>query len=94
MQLLSRADAFASLKIERREAYWKSLPAREQLPLFDTFEAAAANDPVPELPEMSAQDQVVEDYSSAGLTLRSHPVSFLREQLLQLRAVTAEELQN
>jgi error-prone DNA polymerase len=41
---------------------------------------------------MSAQDQVVEDYSSAGLTLRKHPVSFLREQLVQLRAVTAEQL--
>ena len=92
LQLLSRADAFASLKIERREAYWKSLPTREQLPLFDATEAAASDDPVPELPEMSAQDQVVEDYSSAGLSLRKHPVSFLREQLVQLRAVTAEQL--
>ena len=92
LQLLSRADAFASLKIERREADWKSLPAREQLPLFDGPEAAASDDPVPELPEMSAQDQVVEDYSSAGLSLRKHPVSFLREQLIQLRAVTAEQL--
>ncbi|MBC7967262.1 MAG: error-prone DNA polymerase, partial [Fuerstia sp.] len=92
LQLLSRADAFASLQIERREAYWKSLPAREQLPLFDAPEAAGAGDATPELPEMSAQDQVVEDYSSAGLTLRKHPVSFLREQLMQLRAVTAEQL--
>ena len=38
------------------------------------------------------RDQVVEDYASAGLTLRRHPVSFLREQLTQLRAVTAEQL--
>lgn len=92
LQLLSRADAFASLQIERREAYWKSLPAREQLPLFEDLEASPSNDPPPELPEMSAQDQVVEDYSSAGLTLRKHPVSFLREQFIQLRAVTAEQL--
>ncbi len=92
LQLLSRADAFASLKIDRREAYWKSLPAREQLPLFEEVEAGASSDPAPELPEMSAQDQVVEDYSSAGLSLRKHPVSFLREQLIQLRAVTAEQL--
>lgn len=92
LQLLSRADAFASLKIERREAYWKSLPAREQLPLFEEAEVNASGDAAPELPEMSAQDQVVEDYSSAGLSLRKHPVSFLREQLIQLRAVTAEQL--
>jgi len=92
LQLLSRADAFASLKIERREAYWKSLPAREHMPLFDDSEAVVSGDPVPDLPEMSAQDQVVEDYSSAGLTLRQHPVSFLREQLIQLRAVTSQQL--
>ena len=92
LQLLSLADAFASLKIYRREAYWKSLPAREQLPLFEEVEAGASSDPAPELPEMSAQEEVVEDYSSAGLSLRKHPVSFLREQLIQLRAVTAEQL--
>ena len=92
LQLLSRADAFASLNIERREAYWKSLPAREQLPLFEETEVRATNDPAPELPAMSDQDQVVEDYSSAGLSLRKHPVSFLREQLIQLRVVTAEQL--
>jgi len=92
LQLLSRADAFASLKIERREAYWQSLPAREQLPLFDDPELATNEEDSPELPQMTAQDQVVEDYSSAGLTLRKHPVSFLREQLTQLRAVTSEQL--
>ena len=85
LQLLSRADAFASLKIDRRDAYWKSLPAREDLPLFDDDRTPAVEDPTPELPEMTAQDQVVEDYSSAGLTLRKHPVSFLREQLTQLK---------
>lgn len=41
---------------------------------------------------MTAQDEVVEDYSAAGLTLRKHPVSFLREQLTALRVVTAERL--
>ncbi len=41
---------------------------------------------------MTAQDEVVEDYSAAGLTLRKHPVSFLREQLTALRVVTAEQL--
>jgi error-prone DNA polymerase len=92
LQLLSRADAFASMKIDRRDAYWKSLPSREHLPLFDDEKVATEEDPMPDLPEMSAQDQVVEDYSSAGLTLRKHPVSFLREQLTQLRAVTAEQL--
>ncbi|MEZ6035645.1 MAG: error-prone DNA polymerase [Planctomycetaceae bacterium] len=92
LQLLARADAFASLRIERREAFWKSLPARETLPLFNQPEANASDEPIPELPEMSNQDQVIEDYASSGLTLRQHPVSFLRAQLTQLRVVTAEQL--
>jgi error-prone DNA polymerase len=92
LQLLARADAFASLEIDRRSAYWKSLPSRDRLPLFDDERIPAVEDAAPELPEMSAQDEVVEDYSSAGLTLRKHPVSFLREQLIQLKAVTSEQL--
>ena len=92
LQLLSRADAFASLNVDRREAYWKSLPSREHLPLFDDGDAPLADESTPELPQMTAQDEVVEDYSSAGLTLRQHPVSFLREQLTQLKGVTAEQL--
>jgi error-prone DNA polymerase len=92
LQLLSRADAFASLKLERRDAYWKSLPAREHLPLFNDPQQPAVDELAPELPAMTAQDEVVEDYSSAGLTLRKHPLSFLREQLTQLRVVTAEQL--
>ncbi len=92
LQLLSRADAFASLKLDRRDAYWKSLPSRENLPLFDDPHLPVDEAESPELPEMTAQDEVVEDYSSAGLTLRKHPVSFLREQLTLLKAVTAEQL--
>jgi error-prone DNA polymerase len=92
LQLLSRADAFASLKLDRREAYWQALPARESLPLFEDAELTNGADENAELPRMTAQDQVVEDYSSAGLTLRKHPVSFLREQLTLLKAVTAEQL--
>ncbi len=92
LQLLSRGDAFVSLNVDRREAFWKSLPSREHLPLFDDSDVPVNEDPAPQLPQMSAQDEVVEDYSSVGLTLRKHPVSFLRDQLTQLRAVTAEQL--
>ena len=58
----------------------------------DHADATAEDEPVPELPQMSAQDEVVEDYSSAGLTLRKHPLSFLRDHLITLRVVTSEQL--
>lgn len=41
---------------------------------------------------MSPVEHVVADYAAAGLSLRKHPVSFLRESLLELGAVAAEEL--
>jgi error-prone DNA polymerase len=47
---------------------------------------------LPELPGLTPQDQVVADYSTAGLSLRQHPVSFLRKRLDELRAVTSESL--
>ncbi len=97
LKLLAQADAFASLKIERREALWKALPPRETLPLFETSssepQAGTTSEEVsPELPEMSSQEQVVADYSTIGMSLRRHPVSFLRDALTRLRAVSAEQL--
>ena len=91
LQLLSRGDALASLNTSRRDAYWKALPPREKMPLVDAA-GGPADEAVPKLPQLSAQEEVLADYSSAGLSLRQHPVSFLRPQLEQLRAVTAERL--
>ncbi len=91
LQLLSRGDALSSLNTSRREAYWKALPVREALPLVDAAGGVPDEAP-PELPLLSAQEEVVADYSAAGLSLRQHPVSFLRGRLNELRAVSAERL--
>ena len=93
---LAEADAFLpSLKLARRDALWaiKALRA-EPLPLF-----SAADDRERELrPEvielpmtlkpMTDGGEVVEDYRHLGLTLRSHPVSFLRPSLSERRIIT------
>ncbi|MEZ6062729.1 MAG: error-prone DNA polymerase [Planctomycetaceae bacterium] len=92
LQQLAKADAFQSVTVPRRHALWNALPAREQMPLFDELEGPASDEAKPELPEMTPQDDVVADYSAAGLSLKKHPVEFLREQLTQLRAISAAEL--
>jgi error-prone DNA polymerase len=92
LRLLSGADAFASLKPERRDALWISLPPGETLPLLEAAGLTDEDGPVPELPEMTPQEQVVADYSAAGFSLKAHPVSFLRESLIQLKVASAEEL--
>jgi len=92
LQLLARSDAFVSLDVNRRDALWKAMPAQKDMPLFKDIDGPLAEEADPELPGMSAQEDVVQDYSTAGLSLKKHPVSFLREQLTQLRAISTEEL--
>ena len=89
LERLAEADAFRpALGLARREALWALKALRDEpLPLF----AAAARDlerPPPEINEdavalkaMTAGREVVEDYRQVGLTLRQHPLAFLRTDL-------------
>jgi len=93
---LAEADAFRpSLSLARREALWAIKALRDNpLPLF----AAAEGHPAPEVNEetvalkaMTTGHEVIEDYGHVGLTLRRHPVSFLRDELSQDRILTCAE---
>jgi DNA polymerase III alpha subunit len=44
------------------------------------------------LPEMPLGEHVVEDYASLGLTLKRHPLAFLRREFAREGLVTAAEL--
>lgn len=96
---LAEADAFLpSLRLARREALWAIRALRDEpLPLFAAA-SARANAVVPEIVEplvalrpMTAGAEVVEDYGHVGLTLRDHPVAFLRADLRARRIVTCRE---
>ena len=77
LQRLALADAFRSVGLERRAALWRALPEPSPMPLFD---ACDDDDVVPtSLPKMSPLGEVLSDYGNAGLTLREHPMSFLRK---------------
>jgi error-prone DNA polymerase len=86
---LSRADAFRSLQVNRRESLWQSLPDRPPMPIFAATDDA---EPAVSLPHLSPMEEVVADYRTIGLSLRDHPVKFLRPQLDQLRVVAAARL--
>jgi error-prone DNA polymerase len=89
LRKLGRADAFGSLKLERRAALWRALPEREPPGLFDGIEI---DEPMAPLPAMTPFAEVLADYGAAGLTLRAHPVSFLRAALAQLGIEPAARL--
>lgn len=96
IQKIAEADGFQpSLRLQRRQALWAIKGLRDDaLPLFAAATAREevvvreVNEPVVELRPMTAGGEVVEDYRHAGLTLRAHPVSFLRADLAKRRIVT------
>ena len=80
---LAEADAYLpSLNVSRRDALWTLKAFRDTpLPLFDAMNATDANEPAVTLRPMTAGHEVVEDYGHVGLSLRRHPLSFLRGDL-------------
>ncbi|WP_298123342.1 error-prone DNA polymerase [Brevundimonas sp.] len=95
---LAEADAFLpGLGLQRREALWAIKALRDDpLPLFAVVQDDGATtpeitEPVSSLPAMPAGQEVVEDYSHVGLTLREHPVAFLRETLRSRHVMTCAD---
>lgn len=84
---LANADAFQSLGLSRRDALWRALAPRESGTLFDGLD----DEPEVALPRMTPEQEVIADYQTGGMSLRDHPLRFLREQLNQRNIVTAAE---
>ena len=95
---LARADAFRSMGLDRRQAAWavKGIgPA--PLPLFAATDGRAASgggarEPAIRLPGMGLGEQVAEGYATLRLSLRQHPVAFVRDDLAADGFVAAKEL--
>lgn len=92
---LAEAAALESLSGDRRAAYWQAL-AQDQsgraLPLLEAAQAES-DDPLPAtLKPMEAIEEVYADYQTTGLSLRAHPVSFVRAQLNRMRVTLANQL--
>jgi error-prone DNA polymerase len=83
LRLLADADAFRSLGLDRRAALWevRRTPAAE-LPLFAAARARElGTEPDAALPAMSKAEHVVADYQTTRLSLKDHPMTFLRAAL-------------
>ncbi len=96
---LAHADAYRpSLRLERRDALWAIKALRDEpLPLFaaaserEMMAIAEQNEPEVALRQMTEGHNVVEDYGHTGLTLRQHPVAFLRRDLQDRNIITCNE---
>ncbi len=92
---LAAADAFGSMDLDRQAALWEIRALREEeLPLFGekTPGVISAAEMTPGvLPRIPAPRKVIQDYAAIGLSLKAHPVSFLREHLAARGAVPAAQ---
>jgi error-prone DNA polymerase len=103
MQRLARADAFRSIGLDRRAALWavrglsghhNARAAIEDLPLFRAgISAPFQNEQDVALPPLLPGEHVIEDYASLSLSLKAHPVSFLRRQLAARGILQSKALQ-
>ncbi|MDB5548652.1 MAG: polymerase alpha subunit [Tardiphaga sp.] len=93
--LLADADAFRSIGLDRRGALWavRRLPDDVPLPLFESADARELSDESAEpLPQMPAAEHVVADYQTIRLSLKGHPMQFLRRLFDAERVMTCKRV--
>ncbi len=99
LERLAEADAFSGLGLSRRDAVWavEALDGggeKDRLPLIDRADLGDlfAAEPTVALPPMPPGEEVIEDYRTLSLSLKGHPVAFLRADLAAIRTGPAEGL--
>lgn len=95
LEILAAADALGSLELTRRQGLWaaKGLPRARPAPLFAAAGLEDADGPAPEaLPRPSLSEEVAHDYQTVRLSLKAHPVQFLRGRLKAEGAIEARQI--
>ncbi|WP_256010238.1 error-prone DNA polymerase [Desertivirga xinjiangensis] len=95
LERLADADAFNSIGLDRRKALWE-ISALQDMPveIFKGQPSESVLETQVELPLMSKGEHVVQDYATVGLSLKAHPVSFVRSQLDMLRVLPTKVINN
>ncbi|MBX3387697.1 MAG: error-prone DNA polymerase [Phycisphaeraceae bacterium] len=102
---LAQADAFGSMGLTRRAALWSLQRLHDEpMPLFDMATDAQADSPdgadradrvsASALPVPEPFEEVAADYARAGLSLKAHPVSFVRDELDELGVTPCATVQD
>ena len=91
LKKLADADAFRSIGLDRRKALWEVASCDDQPIGMFTGQPPSTEEKV-SLPAMTDSEHVVQDYASVSLSLKAHPVSFVREKLQQLHIVASKDL--
>ncbi|MGQ7868464.1 error-prone DNA polymerase [Sunxiuqinia sp. sy24] len=90
---LADADAFRTMGLDRRRALWEVSALHDHpIGVFAGTSSQSGGEGAVELPTMTAGEHVIQDYASTSLSLKAHPVSFIRQKLNQLRVTPTADL--
>ncbi|RZK41242.1 MAG: DNA polymerase III subunit alpha, partial [Hymenobacter sp.] len=93
LERLADADAFRSLGLDRRQALWEVSALHDRpVELFKGLASESVQEGQITLPLMTPGEHVAQDYASTSLSLKAHPVSFVRQELYLLHASSSEEM--
>jgi len=107
IEVLANADGFRSIGLDRRDALWgvrglggwgqhregQNGKSPAALPLFDHLEQKGFQDEADvHLPPMPLGEHVVNDYATLRLSLKAHPISFLRRSFTSRQVITNAQL--
>jgi error-prone DNA polymerase len=93
LEKLADADTFRSIGLDRRQALWEVSALYDRpVALFEGQPSESATEGQIALPLMTPSEHVVQDYASTSLSLKAHPVSFVREKLRLLHILSTKEI--
>ncbi|MGE7775915.1 error-prone DNA polymerase [Chitinophaga sp. NPDC101104] len=94
IEKLAEADAFRSIGIDRRRALWEAAALTDRpTGMFAGQAVETKPESQLQLPLMTDAQHVVQDYATTSLSLKAHPLNFLRPRLEMLGAVTSAALE-
>ncbi|PTQ92016.1 DNA polymerase III alpha subunit [Mucilaginibacter yixingensis] len=92
MEQLANADVFRSMELGRREALWEVAALHDRpIQLYEGQLSESNYEPQVQLPLLQQSEHVVQDYATTGLSIKGHPISFIRHQLDMLRIIPAKQ---
>jgi error-prone DNA polymerase len=91
LKALASADALISLSGHRRQQVWDASALR---PAPALLQGVPIEEDELALPPADEGEEVTFDYAATGLTLRSHPLQLLREQLSEQKLLTAAQMRD
>lgn len=94
LERLADADAFRSMGYDRRKALWETTTKDYQPKAI--FNGDSNKDTAEEsitLPGMTLSEHVAYDYATTSLSLKAHPVSFVRQDLERFHVLSAKQLE-